>query len=83
MHGKDRRGHEKIIQNIKPIIEKLDGKKVYLYVLPFELEKISKEKISKELGKEIEIFSVKDKEKYDPENRSKKALPFKPGIFVE
>ena len=74
---------EKIIQNIEPTIKKLEGKKVYLYVLPFELEKISKEKISKALNKEVEIFSVQDKDKYDPENRAKKALPSKPGIFVE
>jgi leucyl-tRNA synthetase len=74
---------EKIIQNIKPIIEKLVGEKVYIYVLPFELEKISKEKLKKAIGKEVIIFSVQDKNKYDPESRSKKALPGKPGIFIE
>ncbi len=74
---------EKIIQNIKPIIEKLEGKKVFLYVLPFELENVSKEKIAKAIGKEVEIFSVQDNKKYDPENKSKKAKPTMPGIFVE
>ncbi len=78
---------EKIIANLKPVIEKLGQNqkinKIYLYVMPFEISKINKAEISKVVGKNIEIFSVSDAKKYDPENRSKKALPGKPGIFIE
>ncbi len=76
--------NEKIIQNIKHITDKFENKeKVFLYVLPFEIEKISKEKISTALAKKVEIFSVQDKNKYDPENKSKKARPSFPGLYLE
>ena len=50
--------------------------KVYVYVLPKELN----------LYKGIEnvkVFAVNDKQKYDPENKSKKAKPNKPAIYLE
>ncbi|MEM4605952.1 MAG: leucine--tRNA ligase [Candidatus Pacearchaeota archaeon] len=76
--------NKKIISEIKPILEKFpEKKKVYLYVLPNEIEKINKEKIQKELQKEIFVFSVKDQNKYDPQNKSKKALPGKPSFWIE
>jgi len=59
-------------------VKKLTGKggKVYVYVLPNELELYS--------GiKGVEIFSVSDKKKYDPENKSKKVKPGRPGIYLE
>jgi hypothetical protein len=31
----------------------------------------------------LEIFSVKDDKKYDPENKSKKSIPGIPGIYLE
>ena len=31
----------------------------------------------------INVFAVNDKKKYDPENKSKKAKPGKPGIYLE
>ena len=51
--------------------------------MPFELTKLNKSKIGKEIGKELEIFSVKDEKKHDPENKSKKAIPGIPGIYFE
>jgi hypothetical protein len=39
--------------------------------------------ISKNLGKEVEIFAVNDPKKLGPENKSKKALPGKPGVYLE
>jgi hypothetical protein len=54
-----------------------------VYVVPFELVKLNKSKIGKEIGRELEIFSVKDEKKYDPENKSKKAIPGIPGIYFE
>ncbi|MFH1585469.1 MAG: class I tRNA ligase family protein [archaeon] len=60
-------------------IKKLTGKKqakVYVYVLPNELE------IYKGLTN-IQVFAVNDKSKYDPDNKSKKVKPGRPGIYLE
>jgi leucyl-tRNA synthetase len=79
--------NEKIIGNIKPLIDKILStqkvEKIYLYVMPFEIKQVSAEKIEKALGKPTIIFAVNDSEKYDPENKAKKALPGKPSIYVE
>jgi len=63
------------VNNIKRILKK-DKAKVYVYVLPKELE------LYKGLGG-VEVFSVADKKKHDPENKSKKARPGKPAIYLE
>ena len=85
--SKSQNVEKNIISNIKTIIKKISKKqeikKIYFYVMPFEIEKISKEKLEKEIGKKIEIFSTNNPRKYDPENKSKKARPGMPGIFVE
>lgn len=77
----------KIIANTKPVIEKIlqsqPINKVYLYVMPFEIKQVDKNKIEKELGKPVEIFAVNDPNKRDPENKAKKSLPGKPGIYLE
>ncbi len=79
--------NNKIIENIKQTVEKIISNqkvnKIYLYVMPFEINQIDKNKIEKVFGKETQIFAVNDPEKYDPENRSKKAVPGKPGVFAE
>lgn len=66
------------INNIKKIIESKGEKKdkVYVYVLPNEV------KIYQDL-EGINIFSVADKDKYDPTNKSKNAKPGKPAIYLE
>ncbi|MFH0831869.1 MAG: leucine--tRNA ligase [archaeon] len=75
------------IRNITKIIKEKGGKaeKIYLYVLPKELElyKESKEAIEKSLNIPAEIYSVSDKAKYDPQNKSGKAKPGKPAIYIE
>jgi len=74
------------ITNVLKIIKEKqnkEGEKVFLYVMPFELSGYNAEVLSKRLGKEIKVFAVNDKNKYDPENKSGKAKPGKPGIFVE
>ena len=63
------------VNNIKRILGKKDAK-VYVYVIPNELEIYSK-------IRGIDVFAVNDKKKYDPENKSKKAKPGKPGIYLE
>ena len=53
-----------------------ENPKVYVYVLPNELN----------LYKDVEginLFAVNDKKKYDPENKSKKVKPGRPGIYLE
>lgn len=74
------------ILNVLKIIKEKQGKegqKVYLYVIPNELENYSVELLEKRIGKEIHVFAVNDKKKYDPESKSAKAKPGKPGIYVE
>ncbi len=80
--------NSKIIHDVSGLLEKLEEKgkslsKVYLYVMPFEKEKVDKEKISEEIGKEVFIFATNDKDKIDPENKSKKARPGMPGVWFE
>ncbi|MBU0466651.1 MAG: leucine--tRNA ligase [Nanoarchaeota archaeon] len=69
------------ILNILKIVSK--GELVYVYVLPNELENYSAEEIAKRVGKDVNVFAVNDKKKYDPKNKSKKVKPGRPGIFVE
>jgi leucyl-tRNA synthetase len=77
--------NKKVIENAKEILEKTGNKKkIFIYVMPFEVNQISLEKIKTEFkGKEVKIFTVNDKEKYDPENKAKKAKPQMPSIYVE
>ena len=75
--------NEKIVEMIKPHLEKISCNKVYLYVIPFEIEKLNSEKLEKELGKEVGIYSVKDSDKYDPENKAKKSRPGQPSFYLE
>ena len=69
---------DKLTSDINHLKKLLGGKreKVYVYVLPNEVE------IYKDVGG-ITVFSVADKKKYDPENKSKKVKPGRPGIYLE
>ncbi len=60
-----------------------EASKVYVYVMPNELESYSDEVLTKRASKPVKVFAVNDKNKYDPEGKSSKAKPGKPGIFVE
>ncbi len=76
------------IRSILKIIKEKQGreaKKIYLYVIPKELDlyKDSKDVLAKSLNLELKVFAVNDYKKYDPENKSVKAKPGKPAIFVE
>jgi len=85
---------EKIIDNIVNDannivnIVKQKGSNVkilYLYVLPKELDAYSNNlnEISRRTGLDVKIFSVSDNNRHDPQNKSKKAKPGKPGIYLE
>ena len=73
------------IINILKIVgeQKKDASKVYIYAIPGEKDFYDLEELNKRVGKQVEIYEVSDKKKYDPKNISKKAKPGKPGIYVE
>lgn len=73
------------IMNILRIIEdKGDkGEKIYVYVMPFEKDFFDEKKISERVQKQVKIFVVNDKDKYDPKGIAKKSKPGRPGIFIE
>ncbi|NPE26863.1 leucine--tRNA ligase [Methanococcoides sp. SA1] len=73
---------ERIIAQVQKIIH--DGvEKVFVYVMPFELEKLNLEKIGEKIGKVVEVFAVNDPKRYDPENRARKAKPGKAAVHFE
>ena len=84
---------EKTIEDIKNIL-KIVGeraklkkgsnlKTVYLYVLPQEKKNYDANRLGERLDKVVKVYAVNDKDKYDPEGKSKKVRPGRPGIFVE
>jgi len=73
----------RIVESVKDVLGKVGGDKVYVYVMPFELEKVDTGKISKEVGKDVKVFAVGDKDKYDPEGKARKAKPGRVSVYVE
>jgi leucyl-tRNA synthetase len=81
---------DEIVNDINNIIGILKEKraevsKLYLYVLPNEVNIYSNniDMIKKRTNLSAKIYAVNDKKKYDPENKSKKVKPGKPGIYLE
>ena len=74
----------KLISDVNQILKLVKGKnKIYIYILPNEKELYNIGLINKRLGKQINIFTVNDKSKYDPSNMSKKTKPGRPAIYLE
>ena len=74
----------KLISDINNILKLVKGKeKIYVYVLPNDLEIYEFKLIRKKFGRYLEIFAVNDKGKYDPSNMSKKAKLGRPAIYLE
>src|SRR3989344_2158715 len=74
------------IQNIIKILKEKQNKEpetIYLYVIPKEIQTYNIPYLEKKLNKKIKIFAVNDPKKYDPENKSQKAKPNKPGIYLK
>jgi len=73
------------IVNIIRIVEEKSEKKenVYVYVIPNELDFYDADEISKRVAKPVKVFATNDKNKHDPENKSKKVKPNRPGIYLE
>jgi len=71
------------INNVLKIVG--EKKKVFVYTIPNE-KKIYEEAISvisKKTNLDVSVFSVSDKEKYDPQGKSKKTKSMKPAIYLE
>jgi len=62
-----------------------EAKKLYLYTIPNEkkIYENNLDEIGKRTGLKVKIFGVNDKDKHDPEKKSMKAKPGKPGIYIE
>lgn len=76
------------VNNISKIITEKTKKqpvKAFIYVLPNEIGMYTEalEKIQRKTNILINIFSVNDKGKYDPEGKSSKVKPNRPGIYLE
>ncbi len=76
---------EKTIEDVNHIIGMIEKEvsKVYIYVVPGEIENFDVGVLSDRFGKQVEIFANNDKGKYDPEAKARKAKPGKPGIYLE
>ena len=77
--------NDSIINHIKEVISKVSSpfNKIFIYIMPFELSKINTKKIKESFKQELEIFAVNDQKKYDPEKKSKKAIPGRPGVYLK
>jgi len=78
---------DKTISDIRAILKIIGkpAKNIYLYVIPKELDfyKESEKFLGKELDAKVKAYAVNDPKKKDPQNKSSKAKPGKPGIYVE
>jgi len=79
---------DKLVSDIMNILKIVESRgeiksRIYVYVIPGEKDFYNLDELNKRIGKQVEIFEVSDKKKYDPKGISKKAKPGKPGIYVE
>lgn len=77
---------ENLVGDINNVLKIVGEKnKVSIYVIPKEKEiyEDAAEIIRKKTNLDVNIYSVNDKNKYDPENKSKKAKLGKPAIYLE
>lgn len=77
---------DNLIADVNNILKIVGEKnKVFVYVIPNE-RKVYEEAIpviSRKTNLEVSVFSVSDKEKYDPQGKAKKSKPGKPAIYLE
>ncbi len=81
---------EKLGEDINSILnifakDKKKPETAYVYVIPSEKEflEAGRKNVEKKTGLKIVIHAVNDKDKYDPEGKSKRAKPGKPAIYLE
>ena len=75
--------NSKVTDEATTLLQKVDGKKVYVYVVPFELTKVDAKKIEKAVGKPVSVYALNDAQKHDPAGKAKKARPGMPSVYVE
>lgn len=84
---KEEEAIENLIEDINHVSDLVEvkPKKAFVYALPQEKKLYSDKKgyVESKINLKMEIYAVNDKDKYDPENKSKKAKPGKPGIYLE
>ncbi len=85
---KAERSFEKAVEDIRNVLRIVESRgkkagKVYVYVLPNELGNYDSIKLGERLGVSTKVYAVNDSKKYDPEGKSKKVKPGRPGIYVE
>ena len=82
---------EKLSEDINHVLrivkekENKEMKNVFVYVLPNEIGNFERslELIKKRTNLNVRFYAVNDTEKYDPDNKSKKVKPGRPGIYLE
>lgn len=72
------------IQNLF-LKEKKKAETVYVYIIPNEKKLLEEsiETLEKKTQLKVKIYLVNDKEKYDPQDKSKRAKPGKPALYLE
>ena len=84
---KQEKAVEKLIEDINNIVRIVGATKdkVFVYAVPKEVEVYggAVDAIEKRTNLEVRIFSVSDKNKYDPQDKAKKAKLGKPAIYLE
>jgi leucyl-tRNA synthetase len=69
------------INHILKIVNK-KPKKIYVYVIPKELELYNSKQLEQEFSCKIEIVA-NNKASYDPQKKAQKAKPAKPALYIE
>jgi len=87
-YEKQDEANEKVASDINNLLRIFESRgenkeKVYIYTLPGEKDLYDSEELKTKTGRPVEIFEVKDSNKHDPNNISKKAKTGKPGIYLE
>ena len=87
---KEEKAVDEIISDVSNVVNIIMEKgrkvsKLYIYTLPNEIEIYTGnlDMIEKRTNLDAKVYSVADKGKYDPENKSRKVKPGKPGIYLE
>jgi len=66
-----------------PKLESKRTKKVYVYVMPFEIGAVDEKMISDDVDLPVKVFVVNDSDKYDPKFKARKAKPGKASVYLE
>jgi leucyl-tRNA synthetase len=81
---------EQLIEDINSIQnlfskEKKKAEMVYVYIIPNEKKLLEEniEMLEKKTKLKVKICLVNDKDKYDPQGKSKRAKPGKPALYLE